>query len=78
MAVHDLLAGERLTPWRSAVKERIAGDRVYDARVAEVARAAGAAVVITDNRRHFLSALPHGLRVERPAEFLAALEGRRV
>jgi hypothetical protein len=26
--------------------------------------------VVTDNRRHFLAALRHGLRVETPAEFL--------
>ena len=34
--------------------------------------AAGADVVITDNRRHFLSALRYGLRVETPGEFVAA------
>ena len=32
----------------------------------------GAAVVVTDNRRHFLAALRHGMRVETPTEFLAA------
>ena len=37
-----------------------------------VARAGGATVVVTDNRRHFLSALRYGLRVETPSEFLAA------
>jgi len=42
-----------------------------------VARSAGAAVVVTDNRRHFMAALRHGIRVETPAEFLATLKGRR-
>jgi predicted nucleic acid-binding protein len=37
-------------------------------------RAAGAEVVVTDNRRHFLSALRYGLRVETPGEFVAALK----
>jgi hypothetical protein len=39
--------------------------------IAEVARLAGARVVVTDNRRHFLAALRHGIRVETPAEYLA-------
>ena len=36
--------------------------------------AAGARVVVTDNRRHFLSALRYDLRVETPDEFLATLK----
>jgi predicted nucleic acid-binding protein len=46
--------------------------RIYDAHIAEVACAAGARVIVTDNRRHFLSALRHGIRVETPTEFLHA------
>jgi predicted nucleic acid-binding protein len=74
MAVHDLPVSERLTLLRTAVQDGTAGGRIYDAHIAEVARAAGATVVVTDNRRHFLSALRHGLRVETPAEFLASLK----
>jgi hypothetical protein len=48
-----------------------------EAHIAEVARAAGAAVVVTDNRRHFLAALRHGLRVETPTEFTAGLRPKR-
>jgi predicted nucleic acid-binding protein len=72
MAVHDLPAADRLTLLRAAARDAIIGGRIYDAHIAEVARAAGATVVVTDNRKHFLSALRHGLRVETPAEFLAA------
>ena len=72
MAVHDLPAADRLPMLRAAARETIVGGRIYDAHIAEVARAAGAIVVVTDNRRHFLSALRYGLRVETPAEFLAA------
>jgi predicted nucleic acid-binding protein len=54
----------------------IAGGRVYDAHIAEVARTARADVIVTDNRRHFLAALRHGVRVETPSEFLAGLKGR--
>jgi hypothetical protein len=58
------------------VQEGIAGGRIYDAHIAEVARTAGARSIVTDNRRHFLAALRHGLRVETPAEFMAG-EKRR-
>ena len=37
----------------------------------------GSQVVVTDNRRHFLSALRYEMRVETPGEFLAGLKGRR-
>jgi predicted nucleic acid-binding protein len=72
MAVHDLPAAERVPLLRAAARDAIIGGRIYDAHIADVARAAGATVVLTDNRKHFLSALRHGLRVETPAEFLAA------
>jgi len=39
--------------------------------------AAGANVIVTDNRRHFLAALRHGIRVETPAEFLRTMKERR-
>jgi predicted nucleic acid-binding protein len=74
MSVHDLPAGDRLPLLRTAVQDGTGGGRIYDAHIAEVARAAGAKVVVTDNRRHFLAALRHGLRIETPAEFLASLK----
>jgi predicted nucleic acid-binding protein len=75
--VHDLPAAERRGLIRSASRDSITGGRIYDAHIAEVARAAGASVVVTDNRRHFLSALKHGIRVETPAEFVTTLRARR-
>jgi predicted nucleic acid-binding protein len=77
MAVHDLPTGDRLAMLSSASRDGIGGGRIYDAHIAEVARAAGAGIVVTDNRRHFLAALKHGLRVETPSEFLADLKSRR-
>jgi len=74
MAIHDLPAADRLSMIRSAAHDAIAGGRIYDCHIAEVARAAGARVVVTDNRRHFLSALRYDLRVETPDEFLANLK----
>jgi predicted nucleic acid-binding protein len=76
MEVTDLPAKERRTLLKNASQEGIAGGRTYDSHIAEVARAAGATVIVTDNRRHFLSALRHGIRVETPAEFLAGLKNK--
>ena len=77
MAIHDLPAASRRSMLQAAGRDGIAGGQIYDAHIAEVARGAGATVVVTDNRRHFLSALRYGMRVETPAEFAAALKDRR-
>jgi toxin FitB len=77
MAVHDLPAGERLQMLRAAARDHIAGGRIYDAHIADIARAAGATVVVTDNRRHFLSALRYDMRVETPTEYLGRLKDKR-
>ena len=77
MAVYDLPPADRVQLLQAAAQDATAGGRVYDAHIAEVARAAGASVIVTDNRRHFLATLRHGIRVETPAEFLKALKGRR-
>ena len=74
MAVHDLPAGDRLAMLRAASKDGISGGRIYDSHIAEVARAAGATLVITDNRRHFVSALRYDMRVATAAEFVATLK----
>lgn len=69
MKVHDLPDRDRATLLRSAAEDGTIGGRIYDAHIAEIARAAEANVIVTDNRRHFLSALRYGIRVETPAEF---------
>ena len=74
MGVHDLPADDRLAMLRAAAHDTIAGGRIYDAHIAEVARAVRATVIVTDNRPHFLSALRYDVRVETPAEFLAAVK----
>ena len=74
MAVHDLAAADRRPLFHAAAQDNIGGGRIYDAHIAEIARAAGADVILTDNRRHFLSALRYGLRVETPIEFLVSLK----
>jgi predicted nucleic acid-binding protein len=71
LAVHDLPSADRVKLLRQAAQDLATGGRVYDTHIAEVARAAGATIIVTDNRRHFLSALRHGTRVDTPAEFLA-------
>jgi hypothetical protein len=75
MTVSDLPSGSRLTMLKTAAQDGTAGGRIYDAHIAEVARATGATVIV--NRRHFIAALRHGIRVETPSEFLAGLKGRK-
>jgi predicted nucleic acid-binding protein len=77
MAVHDLPAAERTAMLQAAARDGIAGGRIYDAHIAEIARSVKATVIVTDNRRHFLSALRYGIRVETPTEFLAVLKDKR-
>ena len=74
MTVRDLPAADRLPFLKLAAEDRVAGGRVYDAHVAETFRAAGAKIIVTDNRRHFLGVLRHGIRVETPAEFVASIK----
>jgi predicted nucleic acid-binding protein len=74
MTIRDLPPADRLPFLKLAAEDRTAGGRIYDAHIAETARAAGAKIIVTDNRRHFLGVLRHGIRVETPAEFLAAIK----
>ena len=77
LVVHDLPSAEQAGFFDGVARERIAGGRIYDAHIAEVARIAGARVIVTDNRRHFVSALRHGIKVETPSEFLASIKTKR-
>ena len=77
MSVHDLPVADRMTLLHAAAHDGVTGGRIYDAHITEIARAAGAKVVVTDNRRHFVSALRYDMRVETPTEFLAGLKGKR-
>jgi predicted nucleic acid-binding protein len=77
MSVHDLPAADRTAMLQTSARDGISGGRIYDAHIAEIARAAGATVIVTDNRRHFLSALRYDMRVETPVEFVAGIKGKR-
>jgi predicted nucleic acid-binding protein len=71
--IFQLPEKKRMAFLESAAKERITGGRLYDAHIAEIARAAGARVVVTDSRRHFTILLRHDIRVLSAAEFLSEL-----
>ena len=75
--VHELPRADRAKLLRAAVQDAIVGGRIYDSHIAEVARAAGATLIVTDNRRHFLGTLRHGIRVETPSDFVAEFKGRK-
>jgi hypothetical protein len=78
LTVHDLPRADRVPLLKAAVQDETSGGRIYDAYIAEVARAAGAGLIVTDNRRHFMSSLRHGIRVETPSDFLSALKKGRL
>jgi predicted nucleic acid-binding protein len=63
LEVRDLPARSRLPLLRATAAEGLAGGRIYDAHIGEIARLAGARTVVTQNRRHFTSLLRHGVRV---------------
>ncbi len=72
LEVVDLPAGARISFLRSASTQRVAGGRLYDAHIAEIANRSGAEVIVTENVRHFRSA-SGGVRVLSSAEFVAQL-----
>jgi len=67
--VRDLPGSDREAFLKSAATERVAGGRVYDAHIAECARLAGARIVVTDNRRHFVGLMRYGIRVLTAMDF---------
>ena len=77
MSVHDLPESARMTLLAAAAQDGTTGGRIYDAHIAEVARASGATIVVTDNRRHFMAALRYGMRVETPGEFLRTMKSKK-
>jgi predicted nucleic acid-binding protein len=73
LQVLDLPASARLELVHGAVRDRVAGGRLYDAHIAEVARRAEARLVVTDNGRHFSVLRLHGVRVLDSAACAAEL-----
>ncbi len=71
--VHQLPARDRLPLLRAVAQERLAGGRIYDVHIAEVARSARAEVVVTENRRHFVSLLRYGIGVVTSRELVERL-----
>ena len=68
------LPGEAHVPFlRGLAAGGVIGGRVYDAHVGEIARQAGARLVVTDNLRHFSFLVPGGVRVVDSATFAKEL-----
>lgn len=67
--VFDLPADARGSFLASAASAGVAGGRIYDAHIGETARLAGAALIVTDNARHFAPLVRHGLTVLTAQEF---------
>jgi predicted nucleic acid-binding protein len=58
---------------KASATERIAGGRIYDAHLGEIARISGARTVVSDNRPHFATLLRFGIRVLTASEYAAEL-----
>jgi hypothetical protein len=72
-SVFDLPPEGRASLFAEAVTDGVAGGRIYDAEIGAVAVAAGARILVTGNRRHFVPLLRRGLRVLTAEELLAEL-----
>jgi predicted nucleic acid-binding protein len=75
--IHDLPARARSGFLKLCAREGIRGGRLYDAHIAEIARAAGASVVVTENQRDFAVLERHGIPVLGAAGLLKRLRSRR-
>jgi predicted nucleic acid-binding protein len=71
--VHQLPDKRRMEFLRALASEGLVGGRIYDAHLAEIARAAGAHIVATENRRHFGHLVRHGIQVLTSAELVEKL-----
>jgi hypothetical protein len=67
--VRQLSESKLRTVFARAVTDRVAGGRIYDAHIAEVARGVGAKIVVTENVRHFSALERDGIEVLSAAEF---------
>ena len=70
--VVDLPAAARLDFVNSLADENIAGGRLYDAHIAQIALNIGVRTLVTNNLRHFSFIRHHGVELLSPAEFIAA------
>jgi predicted nucleic acid-binding protein len=71
--VYQLPGEGRENFFRFAVRDKVIGGRIYDSHIAEIAKSAGADLVVTENQRDFVGLLRHGIRVLSAAEFLSEL-----
>ncbi|HXE71400.1 MAG TPA: PIN domain-containing protein [Candidatus Nitrosotenuis sp.] len=69
--VHQMPEGRFSDFFTSAGAEGLAGGRIYDGHIAEVARLSGARTVVTDNLRHFGMLARHGIRLLKTRDFAA-------
>ena len=62
-AVRQLPPSEFEALLTAALGDQVGGGRIYDLHIAEVARASGSRIVVTNNRRHFGGLLRLGISV---------------
>ncbi len=72
-SIRDLPSRSRKTFVESLPHDGIAGGKIYDAHIAEIARHSKAGAVVTENRRDFVTLLRYGIPVFGARETLEAL-----
>ncbi|MBW3564175.1 MAG: PIN domain-containing protein [Acidobacteria bacterium] len=72
-SVRDLPSRSRKSFVDSLPRDAVAGGKIYDAHIADIARHSGAAAVVTENQRDFITLLRHGVPVLSPTEALDRL-----
>jgi predicted nucleic acid-binding protein len=75
--VHDLPPRSRPGFLKLCAREGVRGGRLYDAHIAEIARAARASAVVTENQRDFAVLERHDIPVLGAAGLRAQLRSRR-
>ena len=71
--IKSLPSTARTRLFELVVREGVAGGRVYDAHISEIAHSARASVLVTDNPRHFKPLLHRTMEIVTAAELAARL-----
>lgn len=73
--IHQLSSSRFRAFLRTAAAEHVAGGRLYDAHIAEIARRSGARAVVTENRRHFSTLARFDIPIWTADELIAQIRG---
>ncbi len=73
IAIKSLPSTARRRLFELAMREGVAGGRIYDAHISEIAHSAQASMLVTDNPRHFTPLLHRAMEVVTSVELAGRL-----